>query len=648
MARSIAGARGEAAAAPQGAAARPRLWPWVAGALVTWTATVTGAALAHRDGERGQTINAATAQARGMLARDSAYRRWASRLGGVYAPASLVEPNPRLAGLVRRDVRDGDLALTLVNPAYMVRLVYQDGGSPEFATRLASLRPLYQGSQADPWEAWALQEAERGADEVVAVVEQTRGPALRYLRPDRVVESCLKCHAAQGYRVGDVRGGLSVTIPLAAELASERAHLAGLTLGYGGLWAAGTVGIGLAGWLLGRRLREREEGLREQGRLQAELSRARRLEALGRLAGGVAHDFNNLLTPILGNAALELEEAPEGSPLRASMEEIRDAAERARALTRRLLVFGRPGEARLEALEVGAVVTSLEPLLRRLIGEDVRLGIELDPATPRAMADRAQLELCITNLALNARDAMPGGGALTVAVRPLQLPQARAGALRVAPGGYAAVEVRDSGLGMDEQVRAHLFEPFFTTKPAGRGTGLGLASVHAELTRVGGAVEVESAVGRGTTVRLLLPATEAAPRPAGGPAPQAAGGTEAILVAEDDPAVRRFVVSALAGLGYRVEAPDGVEAVLAAGRVRGRFQLLLTDVVMPGCSGPDLWRRLGEEGAPLPVVFMSGYPAALDQAPELAGRPRIAKPFTARELGGVVRAALDAAEVGPA
>ncbi len=387
--------------------------------------------------------------------------------------------------------------------------------------------------------------------------------------------------------------------------------------------------------------------LAQQRALEDQLRQAQRMESLGRLAGGVAHDFNNILTAILGHAEMIVDDLPPESPLRQDLGEIRSAARRAVALTRQLLAFSRRQVLSPRVVDLGEVVRGLEPMLRRVIGEDIVLGIVAGRGLA-VRADPSQLEQVVVNLALNARDAMPGGGQLAVSVagETVSAEQA-AGDAELVPGPFAVATVADTGQGMSPEVLAHIFEPFYTTKERGRGSGLGLATVYGIVNQSGGFIRVQSQPGRGSTFRIFLPLVEAV---AETPAPQAesppAGGHETVLLVEDEDAVRGLMRRALEARGYRVlAAPGGAAALELAAKHGGAVDVLVTDVVMPGMSGPQLADALRRFRPRLRVVFVSGYAEdALGQR-GLADRDAlfVAKPFTADALAAQVRRVLDGA-----
>jgi signal transduction histidine kinase/DNA-binding response OmpR family regulator len=373
--------------------------------------------------------------------------------------------------------------------------------------------------------------------------------------------------------------------------------------------------------------RQAEGALRER---EEQLAEARRLEAVGRIAGGVAHDFNNLLTAVLGYAMVALKKLDREHPAWAKVDAIRETAERATSITRQLLAFSRRQVLRPEILDLNDVVTGMERTLRPMMEDSVELVLRVSEHPLPVRADRAQLEQVLLNLVLNARDAMPTGGRLCVATSPVDQ-EGRSCAL---------LEVEDAGVGMDAETQALIFEPFFTTKAAGRGTGLGLSTVHGIVTQSGGTIRVRSAPGEGTTVRIFLPRSEEAPeeRP-GGPSAAAAPSDRppTILLVDDDEQIRDVAREALTGEGYVVrEARDGLEALQVASA--HDVDLLVTDLRMPRMGGEELGRRFGHEHPGVPIVYISG---ATSEEGASGGGPRfLAKPFGPEALLGIVAEAV--------
>jgi two-component system cell cycle sensor histidine kinase/response regulator CckA len=392
--------------------------------------------------------------------------------------------------------------------------------------------------------------------------------------------------------------------------------------------------------------RARTEGvLRET---EAQLRQAQKMEAVGRLAGGVAHDFNNLLTVIRGYSELLLGRLGPTDAMRKDMEEVKKAADRASGLTRQLLAFSRRQFIAAKVVDLNALVANMDGMLRRLIGEDiVELCAELDSSTGAIKADPGQVEQVIMNLVVNARDAMPKGGRLTIETRNVTIGKgARLDAVGVEPGAYVLLTVCDTGHGMDAETRSHLFEPFFTTKEKGKGTGLGLSTVYGIVKQSGGSITVESAPGRGTTFRIYFPRVEQEiPGSAGGVETiDPAHGRETILLVEDEPSVRGLVHETLRLHGYTVlEARHGIEALLTSARYVGPIHLLLTDVVMPQMSGPEVAEKLLIVRPGTKVLYMSGYPdhPVFDQGGVSRETGFLPKPFSPHVLAQKVREVLD-------
>jgi two-component system, cell cycle sensor histidine kinase and response regulator CckA len=403
----------------------------------------------------------------------------------------------------------------------------------------------------------------------------------------------------------------------------------------GGRRVSGPLGETLYFDLLAENVTERKE-------LEARLAQAEKMQAIGQLAGGIAHDFNNLLTVINGYCDLLLVEEEDGSRRR-NLEMIRRAGERAAGLTQQLLAFSRKQLTRTEAVNLNAIVAEVVQLSRRLIGENIRVVEELC-GTGTVLADAAQIHQMLMNLVINARDAMPEGGLLLIATSAVDIGASLAGQLDIASGPYVELTVTDSGVGMDDSVRAHIFEPFFTTKSVGKGTGLGLSTVYGMVRQCHGGIAVESRPGAGTTFRIylpqFLPSEDAIPP---GMAVRAlVRGASTVLVVEDEDAVRRLIVDLLQDSGYDVlEAANAEEAMAIGAGYAGAIHLLLTDMVMPGMNGRKLAEGLRNLHPESKVLLVSGYSESLVSADPLDKSIRyLQKPFTPEHLTRVVNEAI--------
>jgi signal transduction histidine kinase/CheY-like chemotaxis protein len=423
---------------------------------------------------------------------------------------------------------------------------------------------------------------------------------------------------------------------------------------------AGGDGDGLSGVLAvvrdrTQRLAEEEERARleflaDRAQRERQVGEAQRLEGLGQLAGGMAHDFNNLLAVISSYASFVHQEVASEEPtakwrkVGQDLDELENAADRAAALTRQLLAYSRTQQAEPQVLDLNEVIRGLADLLGRTVGAGIELVLDLDPDTGRVLADYGQLEQVLVNLAVNARDAMPDGGRLTIQTTDAEVDDPDlAGSACGRPGRFARLDVRDTGGGMPPEVASQAFEPFFTTKSAGLGAGLGLATVHGIIRRAGGRLEVRSATGQGTTMTVLLPVTEAAARCPGpavtGSAQPLRGSGELVLVVEDEASIREATRRVLAGHGYRVlTAACGEEALAIAAREPEPLDVLLTDVMMPNMLGTEVADRLRGLQPGLRVLFMSGYAqGTLEPKMDL-----LEKPFTHPDLLAKVREVLAA------
>jgi len=391
------------------------------------------------------------------------------------------------------------------------------------------------------------------------------------------------------------------------------------------------------------------EDISERRTLEDQLRQSQKMEAVGRLAGGIAHDFNNLLTVIKGYSELMLDDLDSADPLRHEVDEIKKAADRAASLTRQLLAFSRQQVLAPKVLDLNLVVHNMDKLLHRLLGEDVDLITVLEPGLGRVKADPGQVEQVIMNLAVNARDAMPQGGKLTVETANVDLDESYVrDHAAVKPGCYVMIAVSDTGTGMPEKVKSRIFEPFFTTKEVGKGTGLGLSTVYGIIKQSGGYIWVYSEVGRGSTFKAYLPRVDApAEIPLSRSAQPARHGSETVLLVEDEDGVRSLVRQVLHKHGYNVlEARHGGEALLMCERHPGKIDMLLTDVVLQQMSGRELAERLLKVRPEMKVLYVSGYAddAIVHHGVLTAGMAFLQKPFTTEALARKVRYVLD----GPA
>jgi PAS domain S-box-containing protein len=389
--------------------------------------------------------------------------------------------------------------------------------------------------------------------------------------------------------------------------------------------------------------------IRDRKQLEAQLLQAQKMESIGRLAGGVAHDFNNMLTAIIGYTELAKAQLPENHPVQNDLDNVNDAARRSAALTRQLLAFARKQVISPRAVDLNDLIARIDTMLNRLLGEDIRLVMKLETGLAPVLIDAGQFEQVLMNLAVNARDAMPNGGTLSIETADVRVDDAwcqqHPGA---APGEYGLVRVSDTGVGMSRDVMAHLFEPFFTTKPSGEGTGLGLAMCYGIVKQSGGTIWVSSEPGRGTTFEIYLPRYRGVAS-AGDTGRVSStmvenAGRETILLVEDEAVVRDLAYRALSACGYQIiTAVDGPDALEIARNYQGTIDLVLSDVVMPHMGVAELSTRLRQHRPGVRILFMSGYSESAVHGHGVieAGAGLIEKPFTPESLARQVREALD-------
>jgi hypothetical protein len=705
-------------------------------------------------------IERARLVARSFYELNLVFRRWGSLHGGVYVPVrDGLQPNPYLDVPERDVTTTSGRKLTLVNPAWMTRQVFEllsaQKGAP-IHSRLTSLKYVNPANRPDAWEAAALRTFGPATTEVSEITEIDGAPYLRLMKPFLTEEACLTCHARQGYRVGDIRGGISISIPLSPHMANEAREQRTLLASHAALWIIGTGGIVLFSrriathqqrileserqyrllfennphpmWVydletlrfrevndaavvhygysrdeflsmtirdirppedVGRLLENvgrvttgidragvwrhrRKDGslisveitshvvdfggrraeivlandITERLRLEEQLRQAQKMEAVGLLAGGVAHDFNNVLTAVIGYANLIHLKLPSADPLRAYAESILSTAQRAAQLTQSLLAFSRKQVMNPLPVELNAVVQRVSRLLQRLIREDIELRLSLTGERTTVLADSVQIEQVLMNLVTNARDAMPEGGTLTISTGIVRASSDLVASHGTAPPGiYVRLTVADTGIGMDDRTRERIFEPFFTTKDLGKGTGLGLASSYGVIKQHGGIVDVETGPRRGAAFHLYFPQVQASLlAPAPDLSPAVPGGSETVLVAEDDETIRVLIRSILSEFGYAViEAPDGEEAVRRFLETPDRIGLLLFDVIMPKKSGRAAYEEIREVRPGIRALFVSGYSADIITKEGVLDRgiDVITKPVSPVDLLRKVRDVLD-------
>ncbi len=716
-----------------------------------------------------ETIEKSRLEARTIYEHNLAYRKWnAMQPGGVYAFVTETNrPNPYISVAGREiETKDGKL-LTMINPFRMTKQAYevlQQQSTMPTINRTVSFHPLNPDNYPDEWEQKGLRQFERGAKEVSEVTTINGEPYMRVMKPYMTVEGCLKCHGFQGYKVGDIRGGMSIAVPLVPYYASEEATSRIIIFTHLLLWLIGSAGIvaftrvkrnqeqkiteseskfrtlsdfaqdwelwmkegmeivyvspscktitgysqdeimanpyllcdmvhpedkvmcnehmgdftapqhdetefriitrsGQTKWLshvcgpiyldgkfLGRRISNRD--ITDRKRMEEKLAQSQKMESLGLLASGIVHDFNNYLTVIKGFASLLKEELKDSDDeTKEYVQNIVDSSDMAKNLTSGLLVFSHKQIVQPRVVILSVVVRSISALLRRVIGEEIEVRIRYADEEYPVIADPHQIEQVLMNLITNAKDALSGGGILSIETSPALVEDELAGAQSVQPGNYMSFSVSDSGRGIDPQDIPRIFEPFYTTKEKNKGTGLGLSMVYEIVKQHNGFISVYSKKNVGTTIKIYLPVAENEQVPAMDPnideIEADVRGNETILLVEDEEGVRNLVRNVLIQHGYNVTiAADGEEALIKYNEYKGEIALLLLDVVLPKRNGKEVYDAVKRICPDIKALFMSGYTQDILTSKGISeeGLEFIAKPLEIRHLLSKVRFLIDSAK----
>ncbi len=593
-------------------------------------------------GGKAAMAEGARSQARNSFQQDLLYRRWSAMHGGVYVPVSEhTPPNPHL-DVEHREVPHPDgRTLTLVNPAYMTRQAHELRWEMEgIRAHITSLDPLRPGNAPDAWEVEALRAFEAGVDEFSAVLLVEGAQTMRLMRPMFVEQACLRCHADHGYELGDLRGGISVDVPMEPLQEIHAEAFRPVIIGHI-LLALVTLAAGLLiDHQIRRRRTEIEQSRQERAKLAEQLTQSQKMEAIGMLAGGLAHDFNNMLAIILGNAELVREDlgATEEADL---VDDIITAATRSRELTSKLLAFAREGRLELRPQPLAPICEELATLLGRTLSKKIQVELGADP-TLIVAADETQLFQALLNICMNGADAMPSGGTLNIEARPA--PSDVLERLFAEPLEGCLIVVSDTGEGMAPQILDRAVEPFFTTKQVGRGTGLGLSVSHGIIHSHGGQLRLTSEQGVGTRALIHLPvATQAVPAPSE-PPPSRPSGMETVLVLDDEPGVLRTSRRILEHAGFDVLGASGGREGLDMFRAHAAsIDLVLLDMMMPDLDGVEVFRELRKLDPRLRVLLFSGYSqqGAADTLIQEGAMGFVEKPPRRDSLLRAVRRALD-------
>ena len=590
---------------------------------IFWTLViVTVFALNYRDA-----YSSAVAIAKAGLVesynKDVVYRRWAAIHGGVYVPVTPDSPSsPYLEHIPERDISTpSGKKLTLINPAYMTRQA-QELAEKQYGHKghITSLNPLRPENKADEWETKALLAFERGEAQASSFELLGNETYLRFMRPFLIEQSCLRCHESQGYKLGEIRGGISVSTPWKPVEEALVSHIHYTIMTFSGIWLIGLFGMFGARNVIKRNISERERADEERLESERKLLHAQKLESLGTMAGGIAHDFNNLLMGVLGNLELALTDPDLVPATRRNIEKATQASERSAELSRQMLIYSGSGFHNPTDLDLAVLCHKSEDLLKSNIPKTTSLNFKIDKDHLAIRGDAEQIQRVITHLVINASEAIGAAeGEVTLRTGVMECDAAYLGRSRLEdkpePGRFVFLEVTDTGCGMDDNTLHRLFEPFFTTKFWGRG--LGMAEVIGIVKGHDGAIIVDSQVGMGTTIRVLFPAMAQVQAPSiqdievietKAPASDSGRRRKTILLVDDEELVRELCVEWLELLGYdTIAAFDGVEGVRIFRERLNEIDIVMLDFVMPRMNGVEAFEELICIKPDVKVLFSSGY-----------------------------------------
>ena len=564
-----------------------------------------------------QAIYIATEEARANWNKDQAFRRWATRHGGLYVkPDKRTPPNPYLEHLPNRDVETTDgVKLTLMNPAYMMSQMTKEFESMYgIKGKITGQILLNPANKADPWQLNALKQFDRGAKEISEKADIGGKPYIRLMRPMVMKEGCILCHGHLGFKVGDIRGGVSISVPLTPYFEAAQKSKRSLFFSHSFVWLIGMLTIGLVSWRGHlREMEKRQEEVKRQ-KMEKNLRETQKLESLGVLAGGIAHDFNNILTGILGNVDLALDDLSPASPVRNYIEYVQKEAKRAAELSNQMLVYSGKGKFVIEYIDVNEIIKEMTHMLRVSISKHHIIKYDLAKNLSSVEVDITQIRQVIMNLIINASEAMgENSGLISVTTGAKECDRHYFKNMYLnedIPGGlYNFIEVGDTGVGMDEETIKKIFDPFFTTKFTGRG--LGMSAVLGIIRGHKGAINIESKPGKGTKFTIHLPASGKTLSTIKTDREEIAAswrGSGTVMVVDDEETIREMGKMMLQKIGFNViTAYDGQEAVEIFRSRKDEIDCILLDLTMPRMNGEECFHELRKIRKDIRVVIYSGY-----------------------------------------
>lgn len=616
----------------------------VFGLITIWTIFLSGFFYYNYRGFKNWNLKLAETEAWASFNKDVIYRKWAASHGGLYVPPTeKTPPSPYLSHIPDRDIiSTKGKKLTLVNPAYMTRQVH-DLGKDRYDVKghITSLNPIRPGNEPDSWEEMSLKMFNDGAMKNVGMdTNQIGKKVLRAMKPLKVEKGCLKCHEYQGYKIGDIRGGLSVEVSMDKYNKHLIEQIKSEAIIFIIIWLVGVLAIIVIAVFYVKNLNTVTENNKRQEALEKQLQQSQKMEAVGQLAGGIAHDFNNLLGIIIGFTELGMDDVEDQTSILRYFENIGKTAERAKELVSQISIFSRQKEMSKELIDLNMSIKEFLVLLKRTIGEHIKVSFKKGVDPLKFIGDKTQFEQVIMNLCVNARDAMNDGGTIAIETDYKKIdnefcishPWAK-------PGNYAVIKISDTGIGIEKNTLDRIFDPFFTTKEVGKGTGLGLSVVFGIIKKHDGLINVYSVPNYGTIFSIYFPIAD---EKNSGVTSEGKDETVnnykydgTILLAEDEELLRDMISNILSSAGYKLLiAENGEQAIKLFKENSNRIDLLLFDVMMPVMGGLKAYHEISNIKMSVPVLFASGYSSETISSEILntSDYEIIWKPFSREEL----------------
>ena len=623
------------------------LTKWYVIGAITWTCLLAVSLYWNYSNEQQKTTTSALIEASSHFNKDKAFRFWGASHGGIYVPADeRTPPNPRLSHIPERDViTPSGKKLTLMNPAYMIRMMMHEyeelygvkGKITTFPDKL-----FYEGNMPDDWELAALRSFQQGEKEAKEIADIKGVPHMRLMRPLYIKQDCLKCHGDQGYKVGDLRGAVGVSVSMQPYIEAEQEVMKAQFFTYFLIWMSGLLAMG---YFFTRAKAQAQELFN----LEQQFNQAQKMEAIGTLVGGIAHDFNNMLAGMTGNLYLAKKNVQDRPNVVHKLTKVEQLSFRAAEMIQQLLTFARKGQISIKTFPLTPFINEALKLCSSTLPENIEFhqSICRDPLS--IDGDGTQIHQALMNLINNARDAVDSvdNPRITIRLEAFYPDDAFVNHhTYFTTGAYAHLSVEDNGCGIPEDKIEHLFEPFFTTKEVGKGTGLGLAMVFGATKSHGGFVEVDSIEGEGSTFHVYLPLVEAEDIASESPSEKEViqGYGELILLVDDEKNILETGKEVLEAMGYQVlSAPDGMKAIEIFTANQDRISLIIMDLVMPRLGGAEAIERIREICPDIKVIFSSGYDkeATLPDKIYSSETVTLSKPYKIEELSKAIRNQLD-------